>query len=187
VIGLLDVSWTSGTTIVIPSARTIAEALSHPDSPCEEDAQELTAWLKAPGPNGGRSWLQTFNDLRKRPAKTHASLLSNPSFTWNFDELCTWSRAFRALTPISSGRFAGHALDALEHAGVKVPSPQFTLDPVLPCRIVTSAAARWTRTCLTLGARSSTRARAACTCTTCSASILSRLLSARAWCLGIPL
>jgi hypothetical protein len=118
VVHLTAVCWTEPDgSFIIPSAKTITEAV---DQGCVEEAGALKAWL-AKSQAGYPAWLRVWRQMTEDPvafaARADAGRIAN--FTWDFNAACSWSRAFRRLTPIEPV-FAQELLLALERNGFTI-------------------------------------------------------------------
>jgi len=122
VVGVLDIRWPEPAasiagSIIIPSAKTLAEAIA---LGCPEDKHALKEWL-GKSQNRYPAWLKIFRELKQslEAFTARAAAGKIPNFTWDFDSCCDWSSRFRLLQPVSS-RLAHEILKALENNGFQV-------------------------------------------------------------------
>ncbi len=95
---------------IIPSYRTLQEAIAEGTAP---DPSKIKDFLGG-NPHG---WLAAFKAMRADPGDFHTRALAKEDFQWDFDDCCSWSRAFRVLRPIEDVALARSQLSALEEAG----------------------------------------------------------------------
>jgi hypothetical protein len=120
-IGCHEVRFGARGELIIPSAKTIAEAVEMGElDPVDCDA--VMKYIGTGGTPAQPNWLRIFQALRKDPVR-FARRAADGGYTdlpWDFDWMMHWCRAFRVLRPIHEARYAREYLLALERNGFEI-------------------------------------------------------------------